>query len=72
MVDYRDTICECNHWFEEHTDNGCFASHCRCIHYVYEPEANTPSYIADRGGEHNGETCRCALCKFERGERTWD
>ena len=55
-----DTICACNHWFEEHDDDGC---ECGCKTFELEPEYNTPTYIAGRGGEHQ-DGCVCALCVY--------
>lgn len=62
----RDTVCCCNHWFEEHDEGGqaCHAQGCFCSKYVFWPEGNTPSAVADRGGEHE-PGCECALCMYQ-------
>lgn len=56
-----DTICSCNHWFEEHQDwsngepngpaLGCGAPRCPCPKFSFYPKANTIRAIADRGGD---------------------
>lgn len=58
----KDTLCKCNHWFEEHGSGGC---ECGCSSFEFERAFNTPEYIADRGGEHD-PPCECALCVSER------
>jgi len=45
-----DTVCRCNHWWEEHLD-GCAAPGCECPGFVFDPAANTPDAVADRGGD---------------------
>jgi len=48
-----DTICTCNHWYEEHETGGgaCGAPRCGCPAFNYDREASTPEAIADRGGD---------------------
>ena len=57
-----DTLCECDHWFEEHEDEGrgpCYACSVSanddpefepCRAYAFCSEYNTISEVADRGG----------------------
>ncbi len=76
---YKDTICVCGHWFEEHfldsngtpceacTSNAVdFAEESRCSNFVFDPELNSPEAIADRGGQHDLRECDCALCDADR------
>jgi hypothetical protein len=51
-----DTVCACGHWWEEHFDGmlvfaDCAAPHCVCARFEFDPAANTPDEIADRGGD---------------------
>lgn len=62
---HTDTVCHCGHWFEEHGPEGC---ECGCERFTFDAKANTPGAIADRGGEHNEATCRCALCRWLRAK----
>lgn len=63
-LEQRDTICGCNHWWAEHDVGGeCGAPGCDCHSFVFDPAANTPEAIADRGGEH-AAGCGCALCRM--------
>ena len=66
----RDTVCACNHRYEEHDDGGgACGSNCACPAFDYDAELNAPEAIADRGGEHES-ACVCALCKMLRAERS--
>lgn len=53
----KDTVCQCGHWYEEHTTRGgaCFAPTCEeigcCSKFTYDPNQNTIQDIADRGGD---------------------
>ena len=77
----KDTVCVCDHWYEEHDDQGCFAPtaadiaptlnaqgyhECPCEAFMFDPAANTSGAIAERGGEHRSETCECAFCYWFR------
>lgn len=57
-----DTICACNHWFEEHDSKGCFAPNCNCSKFQFDETLNTPQAILDRGGQHH-KWCVCAACE---------
>ena len=56
-----DTVCACNHWYEEHQDwrggkpvgpvHNCGAPSCPCPKFSFEPKANTIKAIAGRGGD---------------------
>lgn len=53
-----ETICVCNHWFEEHNADGCVGCDVGgqdfgvSLHeFKFDPEGNTPDEIADRGGD---------------------
>jgi hypothetical protein len=52
-----DTICECAHWYEEHTEStgihvegGCMAPKCPCVAFVFSATETTPEMVFDRGG----------------------
>lgn len=60
----KDTICTCNHWYEEHCVGAAHAcGACGCEKFSYCPEYNTVEYIADRGCEHE-QPCSCAYCVY--------
>lgn len=76
---YKDTICVCCHWFEEHSIDGsgtpcdtCAGNASDvheepcCTNFTFDPEQNTPESIADRGGKHDLAECDCALCDWSR------
>jgi hypothetical protein len=51
-VPIQDTICECNHWYEEHSyGTACEAPGCSCVGFLADPDASTAAAIADRGGD---------------------
>jgi hypothetical protein len=52
-VPIEDTVCECVHWYGEHTTGGgrCCAPDCSCPGFVADSELSTPAEIADRGGD---------------------
>jgi hypothetical protein len=47
-LDGEDRVCSCGHWHDEHGPKGCG---CGCSGFVYDPAQNTPTAIADRGGD---------------------
>lgn len=49
-VPIQDTVCECNHWYEEH-ENACGVPECDCPSFLADPELSTAASIADRGGD---------------------
>lgn len=49
-VPIQDTVCECNHWHEEHYGE-CGAPDCKCVGFLADPEASTAGAIANRGGD---------------------
>lgn len=52
FVPIQDTICECNHWYDEHEHGTyCFAPDCPCEGFIADPDASTAEAIADRGGD---------------------
>lgn len=52
LVPIQDTICECNHWYEEHdVGTECGAPLCQCLGFVADPALSTAEAIADRGGD---------------------
>lgn len=59
---FTDTICACNHWFEEHDADGCGAPDCQCEAFAFSPRNNTPEAIADRGADGHFDECECAMC----------
>jgi hypothetical protein len=58
-VPIEDTVCRCNHWYEEHDrplELGnehafCGAPGCECAGFVADPALSSPETIADRGGD---------------------
>jgi hypothetical protein len=49
-VPIQDTVCECNHWYDEHR-HACEAPDCECPGFVADPAGSTPAAIAERGGD---------------------
>lgn len=51
-VPIQDTICECGHWYDEHSIGVvCEAPGCACPGFIADPEQSTAAQIADRGGD---------------------
>jgi hypothetical protein len=51
-IPLEDTICKCNHWYEEHNHGDvCEAPDCHCGGFSFDSEGSTPEAIADRGGD---------------------
>jgi hypothetical protein len=80
-TDFKDSVCECVHWFEEHEEpvaitypdvtvrvRSCGSPGCDCGDFVADRVLNTPQAIGDRGGEHDEKTCNCNLCRSLRGQ----
>lgn len=54
MIPKEDQICQCGHWYEEHTGDGCDGCEpgtLRAHLFRFSTENSAPEAVADRGGD---------------------